>query len=101
MNEMYKLMACWKSNGFIDTHCQEEINLFLDCASNQVFLMTLGFKNDNLLCKPFKLVFIVVWEFSIFFWHLIFGFQIWFRCGFPFFVCGYHFLFDLSSTDLK
>lgn len=40
MNEMYKLMACWKSNGFIDTHCQEEINLFLDCASNQVFLMT-------------------------------------------------------------
>lgn len=40
MNEMYKLMACWKSNGFIDTHCHEEINLFLDCASNQVFLMT-------------------------------------------------------------
>lgn len=39
MNEMYKLMACWKSNGFIDTHCQEEINLFLDCASNQVFWM--------------------------------------------------------------
>ncbi|XP_058943863.2 small ribosomal subunit protein mS37 [Pocillopora verrucosa] len=36
MNEMYKLMACWKSNGFIDTHCQEEINLFLDCASNQM-----------------------------------------------------------------
>ncbi|PFX34096.1 coiled-coil-helix-coiled-coil-helix domain-containing protein 1-like [Stylophora pistillata] len=35
MNEMFKLMACWNSNGFIDTHCQEEISLFLDCLSSQ------------------------------------------------------------------
>lgn len=39
MNEMYKLMACWKSNGFIDSHCKEEIDLFQNCVSKQVFLM--------------------------------------------------------------
>ncbi|KAJ7392137.1 mitochondrial translation [Desmophyllum pertusum] len=36
VNEMTKLMACWKSNGFEDTRCTREVNIFMDCVSKQL-----------------------------------------------------------------
>ncbi|KAL9978500.1 hypothetical protein ACROYT_G016023 [Oculina patagonica] len=36
VNEMTNLMACWKSNGFEDSRCTKEVNLFMDCVSKQL-----------------------------------------------------------------
>ena len=38
MNEMFRLLACWKSNAFEDSYCKEEIGMFMDCVSRQVTL---------------------------------------------------------------
>ena len=36
VSEMTNLMACWKRNGFEDSHCTSEVNSFMDCVSKQV-----------------------------------------------------------------
>ncbi|XP_048581167.1 coiled-coil-helix-coiled-coil-helix domain-containing protein 1 [Nematostella vectensis] len=47
VDEMFKLLGCWKRNAYADAQCSHEVNAFLACAEKHVQLKASKAKSDD------------------------------------------------------
>ena len=57
VDEMFKLLGCWKRSGYDDNRCSSEIKAFMNCAARQVhaFAIVLYFRLLNKISKTILL----------------------------------------------